>query len=426
MVPVVLSSHPARDMGKLQFENMVFSKGYLLLPKELFDVTMRQKAVPILFHKIIFIFLCILFPLISHKKLNAEMETIFIPSYPHFQQIVTSSGLNAETLKSTLKSGSLRSKAASSNFSSGKGNDFLKSLKYAFYLWKRRIYSWAGNEFSRSALTAGWEKNTKNQEWGLYCLEYSAYAAFFSGELKNLIHSKTQVDSVTKNYETIDKKKLESFKKYMNNLTNLFIGDFYFSNNKFQKSEKAYNEITYTPKSHIAQLIPSRLLLNDLFLKIDRNELLETINNNPSLKNFPYFKNPKLAEDLEKLKFLSEEYRFLRNSYLTRDRKSLFGAVLLASLVPGSGHVYTERYGDAIISFLTVLAFSGLSIWGYIDKSYGFSAIMGLGAIAFYGGNIYGAYRSAQDYNRKTDQEFLFQLKLKLWNPIRRPGGAEK
>lgn len=79
-------------------------------------------------------------------------------------------------------------------------------------------------------------------------------------------------------------------------------------------------------------------------------------------------------------------------------------AGVLSTIVPGAGKIYTGRYNEAWSAFSLTLsaafcAYRGFekrgkeSIYGWI-----FSGV----TLGFYSGNIYGAIKSAVQYNRKT------------------------
>jgi len=79
------------------------------------------------------------------------------------------------------------------------------------------------------------------------------------------------------------------------------------------------------------------------------------------------------------------------------------GLAAVLSIVPGLGRVYTGNYADAGISALTITTIAWQAYTGF-DKNgtrsfYGW--LTATLATAFYFGNIYGSYRSAQLYNKQ-------------------------
>lgn len=92
-------------------------------------------------------------------------------------------------------------------------------------------------------------------------------------------------------------------------------------------------------------------------------------------------------------------------------RKSPALAGTLAAVMPGAGHLYTERPRDALISFVL----NGSFIWAAVELFRNNNNIAG-GIVAFfelgwYGGNIYSAVNSAHKYNKRIRDEFLQGLK---------------
>jgi tol-pal system protein YbgF len=80
------------------------------------------------------------------------------------------------------------------------------------------------------------------------------------------------------------------------------------------------------------------------------------------------------------------------------------------AIIPGLGHVYTNRYKDALISFLV----NGLLIWATVEAfNEGhevLGGILGFVGLGFYSGNIYSAISSAHKYNVKAKDDFRRSL----------------
>ena len=82
-------------------------------------------------------------------------------------------------------------------------------------------------------------------------------------------------------------------------------------------------------------------------------------------------------------------------------------AGVLAAVLPGLGHVYTNRYRDAMVAFLV----NGLFIWAAVESFNNDHNVLG-GILVFlelgwYSGNIYSAVNSAHKHNRKVKDDFL-------------------
>jgi hypothetical protein len=79
-------------------------------------------------------------------------------------------------------------------------------------------------------------------------------------------------------------------------------------------------------------------------------------------------------------------------------------AAIFSTIVPGTGKMYTGDWADAVISIIT-FGFAGYQTYrsfnlkGF-EKPRGY--IYGTIAAGFYFGNIYGSYKSAQRYNKRS------------------------
>jgi TolA-binding protein len=76
------------------------------------------------------------------------------------------------------------------------------------------------------------------------------------------------------------------------------------------------------------------------------------------------------------------------------------------AVIPGLGHVYCNRYKDAIVAFLL----NGLFVWATIEAFDEdlpvLGGILGFVGLGFYGGNIYSAVNAAHKHNRKVRDDF--------------------
>ncbi|AFH49978.1 Hypothetical protein IALB_2275 [Ignavibacterium album JCM 16511] len=108
-----------------------------------------------------------------------------------------------------------------------------------------------------------------------------------------------------------------------------------------------------------------------------------------------------------------DDFVTLRKFYLQRknpDYKSEFLAGLLSTIVPGSGKIYTEEYGDGISAFILTGLFAYLA-YDNIKNNHNFRGYLFTGiAGGFYLGNIYGSIASAQIFNAKVDFNFVKEL----------------
>jgi hypothetical protein len=94
--------------------------------------------------------------------------------------------------------------------------------------------------------------------------------------------------------------------------------------------------------------------------------------------------------------------------------KSELIAGMLSTLIPGSGKIYTEDYGDGITVFLLTGLFTYLAYTNFEHDHYTRAWIFTALGAGFYGGNIYGSIASAQIFNAKVNFDFENGLKLFL------------
>lgn len=84
-----------------------------------------------------------------------------------------------------------------------------------------------------------------------------------------------------------------------------------------------------------------------------------------------------------------------------------------AAIIPGAGHLYTERPQDAFIAFLLNGAFIWAAVELFNDDNYVAGGVVSFFELGWYSGNIYSAVSSAHKYNRRVKGEFIQNLKNK-------------
>ena len=172
-----------------------------------------------------------------------------------------------------------------------------------------------------------------------------------------------------------------------------------------------------------------KLMLADSLVNCNRNsdvpKLLSeywTSVNTSTEKRFEYLKLLVKAElltgNFEKAYNLTNEFyalsKFNESKQLWDDLKKYSNvqyknavmSSILSAIIPGAGQIYSQKYFDGIISFLSIAACSagGLYLYKREEKGYAFTlfAFSGL----FYAGNIYGAYNAALNFNVTSKNNF--------------------
>lgn len=92
-------------------------------------------------------------------------------------------------------------------------------------------------------------------------------------------------------------------------------------------------------------------------------------------------------------------------------RKSPFLAGALSAVVPGAGHMYNERYKDALIAFVLNTALIFAAYESFDNDMYAVGGLITLFELGFYSGNIYSAVNGAYKFNRKSEQDFIQRIK---------------
>jgi outer membrane protein assembly factor BamD (BamD/ComL family) len=89
----------------------------------------------------------------------------------------------------------------------------------------------------------------------------------------------------------------------------------------------------------------------------------------------------------------------LLQEYQNLPEKSELLAGVLSAIIPGSGHIYAERYADGITSFLLNALFIAGTVFGVQQENYLTASLTGVVGLPFYVGNIYGAANAAKKWN---------------------------
>ena len=87
---------------------------------------------------------------------------------------------------------------------------------------------------------------------------------------------------------------------------------------------------------------------------------------------------------------------------------------ILATVLPGAGHLYTERPRDALLAFLLNGSFILGAVELFRHDNYVAGGILTFFELGWYGGNIYSAVSSAHKYNQQIQQEFIRNTKDKF------------
>ena len=104
----------------------------------------------------------------------------------------------------------------------------------------------------------------------------------------------------------------------------------------------------------------------------------------------------------------------LLDQYQNLPRKSETLAGIMSAVVPGSGYIYAEHYGDGITAFIiNALAIAG-TITAVYHENYAVAGIVGGIGLPFYFGNIYGSANAAKKWNIAVRNELRNRISVTL------------
>ncbi len=83
----------------------------------------------------------------------------------------------------------------------------------------------------------------------------------------------------------------------------------------------------------------------------------------------------------------------------------------LAAVLPGAGHLYTDRPRDAAVAFLLNAAFIAAAVQLFHNDDTIAGGIVTFFELGWYTGNIYSAVGSAHKYNERVRTEYIQRLK---------------
>jgi tetratricopeptide (TPR) repeat protein len=99
-----------------------------------------------------------------------------------------------------------------------------------------------------------------------------------------------------------------------------------------------------------------------------------------------------------------QEVRQILAEASTRKRKSPTTAGVLAAILPGAGHLYCERPGDAAVAFLLTGVFVLATVEAFDQNNDGLGVGLTVVTAAIYAGNIFSAVNVAHKFNQREDR----------------------
>jgi len=110
----------------------------------------------------------------------------------------------------------------------------------------------------------------------------------------------------------------------------------------------------------------------------------------------------------------------LLDRYQDRPQKSPVLAGFLSAVLPGSGYMYAEHYGDGVTAFLINGLFIAGAATGFHQENYAVGTIVAGIGLPFYFGNIYGSANAARKWNLGVRNQSVEKIHLTL-SPLFEP-----
>ena len=114
--------------------------------------------------------------------------------------------------------------------------------------------------------------------------------------------------------------------------------------------------------------------------------------------------------ELNREKYRTDELKIRFNTLMMQKRKNPHIAGL-ASIIPGGGFLYCERFHDATVSFLLNSALILAAAKAFNNGNHALGGLITFVETGFYAGSIYGGISSAHKYNRLKCKNALERIK---------------
>jgi hypothetical protein len=172
-----------------------------------------------------------------------------------------------------------------------------------------------------------------------------------------------------------------------------------------------YQQANDTP-THVIDEYAKSLMLSGKYKEADSLLCVTKALDSETVKKYKFYNYALLGD----WGIVGKEYKsgdfFLSNNHLAWGKllvrqqnikyKSPGLALALSTVVPGSGKIYTGAWKDGVLSFIMIGSLAYESYTGFRAKGTNSALgwIFGGLAVGFYGGNIYGSWKSAKRYNQ--------------------------
>jgi hypothetical protein len=253
--------------------------------------------------------------------------------------------------------------------------------------------------------------------------------------LKYLLKNKYYYELEDEKHEIFNDTLLQSIIK---DSSALLITNFYFSRNNYDSILSIVNKYSIA-NPDIFCSINKKIIFIKYFLENDSNkfEMEKTCLNNKSFQDYKTLlimgialKNNQFTDFDSLLTYSNNIYdpvirkeinylTYLRNQ--KRKYKSKAVSLILSSLIPGLGKVYTNNNGQALSMFLSNVLFAGLTLESYyrLGIKHPQTIIFAGAFLSFYLANLYGSVLSVKYYNIEKKNEKLHNIFVSLSVPLK-------
>ncbi len=176
-------------------------------------------------------------------------------------------------------------------------------------------------------------------------------------------------------------------------ISSYYEGLSYWKLKRYENARTSFESLANSyPNSEIA---PSAIIAGSL-VSLEDGDIISSLHGLEKLvSQYPEHSRSENAKEAIKL---LEQYQDL-------PEKSQTLAGIMSAVIPGSGYIYAEHYGDGVTAFLINALFIAGTITALNQENYAVAVIAGGIGLPFYVGNIYGSANAAKKWNLGVRKE---------------------
>ena len=204
---------------------------------------------------------------------------------------------------------------------------------------------------------------------------------------------------------------------------NLQLAYAYFYKKDFETSSRLVSELKIQNQN--TYLLNGICLLNAKLYKEGIDKLVKCKEGNQLCQLALYGSRVLMNSEIDSLMVVSINYPYhvkgitqALGMLSSRKSKSPVIAALMSAFIPGSGKIYGGKIGEGVAAFASVGVLAGATLEQYFKGGLKNPQLylIGIPALIFYGGNIYGSYFSVEvanyEFNETIHNEVLFNINI--------------